>query len=116
MANLLFETTATGGGLSVSNANGRVHIVSGLTTGVGGLIQEGNVPFRYLLVDHDISQQFRVGTIIILALESTGATVSGQLVVNGVHILSQLNQNAASSTTTVSIDNVTGLYAALNAK
>ena len=49
------------GGLSISNATGRVHIPSGLTTGSAGLIQEGNIPVRHLLIDHDIGTKFRVG-------------------------------------------------------
>ncbi len=83
---------------------------------------------RHLIFEHDIGMNYRCGTTYVLSLEEAlGATVSalsvtgncnigGQLVVNGVNVLSQLTQNAASSTTTVSIDNITGLTAALSAK
>ena len=43
-------------------------------------------------------------------------TIAGQLVVNGVNVLSELTQNAAASTAAMGIDNVTGLTAALAAK
>ena len=108
------------GGISISNANGRVHVPSGLTTGSAGLIQEGNLPVRHLLIDHDIGQKFRVGTIYVLALEeATGASVqgvlsvngncsvTGQLTVNGVNMLNALNA-AQSSTGPIAIADVTG--------
>ena len=47
---------------------------------------------------------------------SGGCSVGGQLVVNGINVLEELTQNAAASTAAVTIDNVTGLTAALAAK
>ena len=82
-----------------------------MTTGTAGLIQEGNIPIRHLLIDHDLGQQFRVGTTVVLALEqATGASVqgalsvngncsiTGQLTVNGVNVL-----NAAQASTAIAI-------------
>ena len=116
------------GGLSISNANGRVHVVSGLTTGVAGLIQELNVPVRHLLYDHDTGHKFRVGSTSVLSLEeATGATVqvglsvsgnctiSGNLIVGSTNILQALG-SAQCSTQPIAIEDVTGLSAALAGK
>ncbi len=117
------------GGLSISNATGRVHIPTGITTGAAGLIQEGNIPVRHLLIDHDIGQKFRVGTTVVLALEeTTGATVqgglsvngnctvTGQLVVGSTNILDALTNAAQSSTAPIAVADVTGLTVALARK
>ena len=107
------------GGLSISNATGQVYFPKGLTTGLAA-IYENNVPARHLAFEHDIGMNFRCGTTYVLSLEAAnGATVSalsvsgncnvaGQLVVNGVNILDQVT-NAAASTATIGISDFTGL-------
>ena len=116
------------GGLSISNATGNVHIPTGLTTGSAGLILEGNIPIRHLLIDPDLGQKFRVGTNYVLALDASTANVqgglsvsgncsiSGQLVVGSTNILDALTNAAQASTGPVAIADVTGLTAALSGK
>ena len=80
---------------------------------------------RHLLIDHDIGQKFRVGSTYVLALEeatvqgalsvSNNCSISGQLTVNGVNVLSSLNA-AQSSTGPIAISDVSGLTAALSGK
>ena len=108
--------------LSLSNATAWVHFQAGLTTGMAST-SEANVPTRFLLLSHDIGMQFRCATNYSLGLTETGATVTGNLAVNGnCNITGTLTVNgqninqAQQSTGPIAIADVTDLSTQLASK
>ena len=83
---------------------------------------EANVPTRFLLLSHDIGMQFRCATNYSLGLTETGATVTGNLAVNGMcNITGTLtvngqNINQAQQATSIAIADIPGLTDALAQK
>ena len=112
---LAIRNYGNAGGLSISNATGWVHFPAGITTGLAS-ISEANVPSRYLLFSHDVGMQFRCATNYALSLTETGASIAGNLSVNGnCNITGTLTVNgqnvnqAQRATNPIAISDVTNL-------